>query len=200
MRNNPIPLVLTLAGVTWLVASSYNRRQPPGQDLQSRFARSGVGQKLHERASTARDRLHSAADSARQRFSGTSAEGEIGSEFDEYGMSERTGRFSSKLHSARDTARARVGQAQERVYNMLEEQPLVAGALAVAIGAILGTVLPSTSYENRMLGPARERALSRAQQLGEQQYENLKDTLQTQGTGASQTQSPGAESGLSGRA
>jgi hypothetical protein len=205
MRNNPGPIVLTLAGLTWLVTSSYNKRQPPGQDLQSRFSRSNVGQKLQERASSARERLHSAADSARQRFSRSGSSTEYGSseygDYGEYGATSSSGRFSNAMHSARDSARTRVSQAQDRVYNMLEEQPLVVGALAVAVGAIIGTAIPTTTYENRMLGPTRDRTLSKAQQLGEQQYEQLKETMQTQGSSTTGTQqSSGTESGLSGRA
>ena len=194
MRNNPIPIALALGGVTWLVASSYNKRQPPGQDLQSRFARSGVGQKLQARASTARERLHSAADSARQRFGHSSSE-EFGDYDTAYGEASESSRFSSSLHSARDKAGARARQAQDRLYTMLDDQPLVLGALAVAVGAMIGTLIPSTQYENRVLGEARDRALTKAQQLGEQQYEHLRESAE------SQTQPSGTgESSLSGRA
>lgn len=203
MRNNPIPIVLTLAGATWLVASSYNKRQPPGQDLQSRFARSGVGQKLQARASTARDRLQTAADSARQRFS-RGESGEYGSEYGtEFGESRGAGRVSSALHSARDNARSRASEAQERIYTMLDDQPLVLGALAVAVGAIIGTAIPSTQYENRMLGQARDRTLSKAQQLGQEQYEHLRESMESQGQGStatSGTQQTSTSDTLSGRA
>lgn len=165
MRNNPIPIVLTLTGLTWLVASSYNSRQPPGQDLSSRFSRSGVGQKLQQRAATARERLQSGTDRARQR---------IGS-----GQQEASGRISDRVHGARENARMRSRQAQERMHTMLDEQPLVLGALAVAVGAIIGTAIPTTQYENRVLGEARDRTLTKAQEVGEQQYENLKGTLQS---------------------
>lgn len=192
MRNNPVPIVMTLAGITWLVASSYNSRQPPGQDLSSRFARSGVGQKLQQRASTARERLHSTADSARQRLS--SSHGAASS------------RMSGAMYTARDNARLRAQQVQERVTGMLDEQPLVVGALAVAIGAIIGTAIPTTRYENRVLGEARDRTLTKAQELGEQQYENLRDSLQSQqGSSSMQPGTSGLQTGgtsetLSGRA
>ncbi len=203
MRNNPVPIVLTLAGVTWLVASSYNKRQPPGQDLQSRFARSGVGQKLQARASSARDRVKSAADSARQRFS----HGERVAEYEDYGSSAydtSSSRLSDALHSARENARARAHQAQDRIYTMMEDQPLVLGALAVAIGAIIGTAIPSTQYENRMLGRARDRTLTKAQQLGEQQYEHLRESMEPAGQGSAATsgtqQTSTTSDSLSGRA
>jgi hypothetical protein len=192
MRNNPVPIVLTLAGITWLVASSYNSRQPPGRDLSSRFARSGVGQKLQQRASTARERLHSTVDTTRDRLSST--------------RGAASGRVSGAMHSARDNARIRARQVQDRMYTMMDDQPLVLGALAVAVGAIIGTAIPSTQYENRVLGRARDRTFSKAQELGEQQYENLRGSLQSQGStqGSPQAGTSGTQSGtsetLSGRA
>jgi hypothetical protein len=184
MRNNPVPIVLTLAGVTWLVASSYNSRQAPGQDLSSRFARSGVGQKLQQRASTARERLHSSVESTRERLSTT--------------RGAASGRVSGAMHSARDSARMRARQVQDRVYTMMDDQPLVLGALAVAVGAIIGTAIPSTQYENRVLGQARDRTFSKAQELGEQQYENLRGSLQSQDAeGSSQGSSQGSSTGSS---
>ena len=192
MRNNPVPIVMTLAGLTWLVASSYNSRQPPGQDLSSRFARSGVGQKLQQRAQTARERLSETAASTRDRWSATTQ-----SARDRFASSDSgSGRVSSRLHSARDSARDRAHQVQERVSTMLDEQPLVVGALAVAVGAIIGTAIPSTQYENRVLGTARDRTLSKAQQLGEQQYDSLKSSVQTGGS----TPQSGVTETLAGRA
>ena len=192
MRNNPVPIVMTLAGLTWLVASSYNSRQPPGQDLSSRFARSGVGQKLQQRAQTARERLSETAASTRDRWSATTQ-----SARDRFASSDSgSGRVSSRLHSARDSARDRAHQVQERVSTMLDEQPLVVGALAVAVGAIIGTAIPSTQYENRVLGTARDRTLSKAQQLGEQQYDSLKSSMQTGGS----TSQSGVTETLAGRA
>lgn len=197
MRNNPIPIALTLAGITWLVASSYNARQPPGQDLRSRFSRSGVGQKLQARAQSARERVQSATEAARERFRSSSEERSELGEFGELASesSHRShGRYSEAWHSARDRAQERAREIQDRVYTMIDEQPLVLGALAVAIGAIIGTAIPSTSYEDRVLGRARDRTLSKAQELGERQYENLREGMK----GASQA--PDASETLSGRA
>jgi hypothetical protein len=193
MRNNPVPVVLTLAGITWLVASSYNSRQPPGQDLSSRFSRSGVGQKLQQRAQTARERIQSTASSARERLhSRSESSGEEWSSTS--GAS--SGRFSNAMHSARDNASVRAREMQDRVYSMMNEQPLVLGALAVAVGAIIGTAIPSSQYENRVLGTARDRTLTKAQELTQQQYESLKESMQ-QGTQSGQGQSSGtSQSGI----
>lgn len=208
MRTNPLPIALTLAGITWLVATSYNRRQPPGYDLRSRFARSRVGQKLDDTAARAREHWRSAAEAARERFDSLSAESDSSYD-DEYVSGEfgtrtrRGGHLSERLHAATDSARQRAHYAQERVYSMIDEQPFVAGALAVAVGALIGTLLPATQYENRVLGTARDRTLSKAQALGEEQYEHVRDALKSESEGGeTSTRSPGTtpNSPLSGRA
>src|SRR5690606_7522232 len=185
---------VTRAGVTWHVASGYNKRHPPGQDLQARLARSGVGQKLQARASTARERLHSAADSARQRFSRSSSSEEFGdydtaydtSAYDtSYGEPSKSSRFSSTLHSARDKAGLRARQAQDRLYTMLEEQPLVLGALAVEVGALLGTLMTSTHYVYRVDAQTVVPALTTSLHLGEHQYEQLSELFESQNPRAS---------------
>jgi ElaB/YqjD/DUF883 family membrane-anchored ribosome-binding protein len=198
MRNNPVPVVLTLAGITWLVASSYNSRQPPGQDLSSRFARSGVGQRLQQRAQTARERLQSTAETAREKLETTK---ESTRERLSSTRSAASGRLSNVAQSARETARIRASQVHDRVYTMMDEQPLVLGALAVAVGAMIGTAIPSSQYENRILGAARDRTLSKAQQLGQEQYDTLKGSLQQQGSqGQSGTSQSGVTETLAGRA
>jgi len=53
--------------------------------------------------------------------------------------------MSTQFHDQADSAR-----------NWMQEQPLVAGALGVAVGALLGSLLPSTSVENRLVGQSAD--------------------------------------------
>jgi hypothetical protein len=57
---------------------------------------------------------------------------------------------------------------------------LLFGGLAVAIGALLGALVPSTQYEDQVVGELRDRAVERAKQMGERQYQNLRNRLDTQ--------------------
>lgn len=103
-----------------------------------------------DRVGRARDGLHSSADRARQ------------------GLSSASDRAREGLHSASDRARAaaydaryrarRGGQAaQANFEHMLEEQPLVLGALALALGAAFGSALPRTRTEDDMMGEQSDR-------------------------------------------
>ena len=69
-------------------------------------------------------------------------------------------------------------QVQQRAYTMMDEQPLIVGALAVAAGALIGAALPTTQYENRTLGPVRDRTLEKAMVAGEREYQNLRSKLE----------------------
>ena len=53
------------------------------------------------------------------------------------------------------------------------------GGLAVALGALLGALIPSTEYEDKIVGQVRDRAIERAKQMGERQYQNLRSRLET---------------------
>jgi ElaB/YqjD/DUF883 family membrane-anchored ribosome-binding protein len=61
---------------------------------------------------------------------------------------------------------ARMGRGVQRAYagagNVLEEQPLVAAALGVSVGALLGACLPRTEWEDETIGPRRDEALREA--------------------------------------
>lgn len=77
-------------------------------------------------------------------------------------------------------SRDRVLAARERAYGtrisalrqtpqMIEERPLVAGAIALGLGVAVAVVLPRTRTEDRLLGPERDRLMARAQSALQQE-------------------------------
>ena len=50
-------------------------------------------------------------------------------------------------------------------------------ASRTALIALIGAALPITQYENRIVGPARDRTLARAKEVGQREYENLKQAM-----------------------
>lgn len=80
-------------------------------------------------------------------------------------------------HDARDAA-YRAGSASYRqasyygrrarrsFLDTLQEEPLILGAVAVAIGAAIGAALPSTRTEDEMMGDARDRIRDQAYDYG----------------------------------
>ena len=75
---------------------------------------------------------------------------------------------------ARRTARG-ARSAGSQLEDFLYDNPLAAGAIAVGIGAILGGLLPSTSIEDRYMGPARDEAMERARRVADETLEHGKE-------------------------
>lgn len=90
---------------------------------------------------------------------------------------------TSSLRSRNPLTRDRLESARERTQHQMasavEERPLLLGGLAVAIGALIGAVMPPTHYEDRTVGQMRDRAVERAKRMGERQYQNLRSRLET---------------------
>jgi hypothetical protein len=152
-RRNPVPIMITVAGLGWLVASSIRKRDaidvtPTTVDLDD-------GADLDD------DDAFGDASS----YEGSSS----------YRDSDT---LRSKVHDRVAAARAQTRRAQYRAVSAVEESPFLFGGLAIAIGALLGAVIPSTQYEDQVVGQVRDRAVERAKQMGERQYQNLRSRFQ----------------------
>jgi hypothetical protein len=68
-------------------------------------------------------------------------------------------------------------KARSTFSDLLSEQPLVLGALGLALGAILSAGLPTTAREREALGPYRDEAVNRAREAGREQMEKTREDL-----------------------
>lgn len=96
-----------------------------------------------------------------------------------------------KMHDARDAvsdARHRtsaaganvmgqVGSLNETMIHQLRDQPLVAGALAFALGAALGSALPPTEQEDSLVGEAADAVKDQASAQAADLYEQGKEKV-----------------------
>ncbi len=106
-------------------------------DIKDR-ARS-AGESISESASAAKDRLRNTAHEAGDAVRGAGR------------ATRRTGRAIGRKGR-------RLGhKAQRGFMNTLQEEPLVLGAIAVAVGAAIGAAFPSSRLEDRAVGRARDR-------------------------------------------
>ncbi|MGB3554306.1 MAG: DUF3618 domain-containing protein [Jannaschia sp.] len=101
-------------------------------------------------------------------------------------------RMSEGTEGMSEGARARVMQARQGAYraqrqmedamdryssqgrDMYDRQPLVGGLLALGLGAAIGSMLPRTEGEDRMLGSYRDRAFDEAEAIFSEESRKLK--------------------------
>jgi ElaB/YqjD/DUF883 family membrane-anchored ribosome-binding protein len=147
VRSNPVPVLLTAAGLLWLTTSIVKSRSTTGREAADAHT-GGVRQDANELARAA------------------------------------TGKLSSSMHAAKDRTRDVMHSVQNRTQaarsdfaQLVQEQPVALGAVALAVGALLGAAFPITPYEERVVGPVRDRTMARAKEVGERSYENLREAV-----------------------
>lgn len=165
VRDNPLALALVGSGLAWLMAgqgvssatSGSARSDPSG------FA-SDVASSVGDSISTARDAVSNAA----------------GSMGDTAGAAGQYARET--MHDLRDHAHD-IGQAtadlgakaRNTFFDALEREPLVVGALGIAVGAAIGAMIPATRTEDKYLAPAGRMAVNRAETLMAEGVKRAKD-------------------------
>jgi hypothetical protein len=100
------------------------------------------------------------------------------------GAGYRQGDNDGRMGQVGSAARHQVERARTGFEHMLEEQPLVLGAVAVALGAVLGATLPTSRIESRYLSPTRDRLQHRAGDYARQQWDKAKEVALSAGAAA----------------
>lgn len=151
-----------LSGSEGLTTSSYGSTRTDmsesghgsGSD-ESGSESGGLRQGISDTLSAARDRASSAAESIQ------SAAGSLGDSARDMlrGASDRA---SGMTHSLRDRTGHLAGQTRRTFLDTLEREPLIIGAIGLAVGAAVGAMLPSTRYEEELVGDQREQLKRKA--------------------------------------
>lgn len=155
VRRNPVPVLLTAVGLVWLTTSVLKSRtaasseDAEAEDLSMHHG-SGYGPagRAGELKRKATRKLSNSVDAMK-------------------------GRTKDAMHAVQQ----RTQGAGSYVSNLVQEQPVALGALALAAGALVGASIPITPYENRMVGPVHDRTMARAKELGQREYESLRETV-----------------------
>ena len=164
-------------------ASSFSSEGEQGPSMTDRAKATAAG--AREKADELRRRARDVAGRA------TSGVGQMGAR-----ARSGIGRAGRSFSAGADRTRAYAGQygrrAQRGFLHTLHEQPLMLGAIGLAVGAALGSILPSTERENRLMGDTRDRLKRRAVEEGREQlhkaeaaataaYEAARDEADRQG-------------------
>lgn len=124
-----------------------------------------------DRADELVDRARGAASDAAEGV--TARTGAISRKARQSMASARHGVRDARAHAARYGRRARQGML-ETFY----QQPLVLGALGVAVGAALGAALPPTDAEDELMGDTSDRIKRRAEATGREQVAKARATAE----------------------
>jgi len=207
VRDNPIPVALVGIGIAWLMVSGRQQSEPVRQryarsarrpvryvdeyegmdDAEYYAARDygtgrevggsdeGVMQRMASRTSeTTNDLKEKISDTA----SAVSGRVQQASQSARSRLQESAGSAQARMSEVTRRSQQQVERAKDRFGQMLEEQPLVMGAVGLAVGAALGAAIPSTRRENEMMGSARDDLLDRAKETAREQAETLKQSAQ----------------------
>jgi phage-related protein len=171
IKSNPVPALMTGVGLAWLYRSfsSGSSRKPSwDQERMSSYGMGsygeyrpmsssgsgGPGQVLDtvgEKVGAVGDKVSGAGETVGNKVSGVGET--VGS-----AASHVTGGVGSAAGQVGDQARTFAGSATQ----MISENALAAGAIAVAAGAAIGLLLPATETERRVMGDAGTKAIETA--------------------------------------
>ena len=167
LKANPVPAVLTSVGLLWL-ALGQNRTPAPattGTPLKDKL--SGALDSVANSAGHTRDSLNRGSHDVRDKVSGLGES--VAAKTSQTGE-----RLSDTAAQAKDTLADQAQQLKGTFDTLLREQPLVVGALGIALGALLGASLPRTETEDRALGKHSDKLTAKAKQAASSGYEQVK--------------------------
>ena len=187
-KGHPIRMAITAGVVTWLCMRNRSSSEqffgasdtswdqdeylPTEPSLSDRVsdAASTARQTVGEYASTAKQAVGGYASSAREtvgEYAATARE-----TVNDYAQS-----AASSARAASMRARSAASRATTTVDDFVHENPLAAGAIAVAIGAAIGLAVRSTAYEDRTMGATRDQALAKAKNVANNVKQNVGDKV-----------------------
>lgn len=189
LRENPIPIALIGLGVAWLAISQTRRpTSAVGYESGSGYYPTyegydegdGLRAKVKAKAEAAKAKLAATADKAKSRLADTRAHASDG-------VTQARGKAGEMAHKAQEKAGEYGRVARRRFDETLDSEPLVIGAIGLAVGAAIGAALPSTPVERRYIGPARSKVADRAKasldevkDVAQRAYGQVKDELHRQ--------------------
>ena len=78
-----------------------------------------------------------------------------------------------------------IDQGTGQVRRLIDENPLAAGVVAIAAGAAIGMLVPTTSVERQAIGPKRDQLVGQAETTVNDALDRIDETSQTDITGES---------------
>lgn len=175
VQENPIPLILTATGIAWMMFFSGRRSTAKSDDFKTADepwggvpgaiaeTSSRIGDQMKSGAETARSQVAQSADAVKETVNRTTDAVK-----DTYNRT--TDAVKDKMERTRNLAHVQAQRARDRFNMTLEEQPLVLGAIGIAIGAAVGALLPSTKQEDRLMGEVSDKTVEKGKEFAATSY------------------------------
>ena len=177
IRENPIPAAMIGVGIGWL---AWSMRSRGGSSGQPRYSRPRYQQPYYDGDEhtyipaderSAESQIASATHSVTDRASNiASSMADTASNAADVASKVATDVVSNVSETARNQS--------VRARDAFQEQPLVMGAIALAMGLATGFLVPSTEVEGEMLGDKREALIDRARDVLEEKKDQAQHVAQ----------------------
>ena len=200
IRQNPVPAAMVALGLGWLIVEGRGPRvghAPPGY--------SPVGSRVDQFTDRVQDRTEEFADDAesamlKAKLAAEEKVSQVGDMAEQaqdqvtHLSDEAKAKAEELRHEAKGKAeelRVEVQQqaeyAKTRVGEFVHRNPLAAGAIALAIGAALGSVIPETPQEDALMGEQHDRLMSEAEQRAQDTLQRAKSVAKEAAQSAKET-------------
>jgi ElaB/YqjD/DUF883 family membrane-anchored ribosome-binding protein len=152
----------------WMSEQGSNLREKIGEKAeQLRETAQHVGEQVSEKVEEWTDRIRSQSNA-------------VGQQADYY-SDQAQGRMANMGEQAAymgEQAQAYMQQTGQQLQRTLEDNPLVFGGVALAVGALIGMALPVTRREQEMLGPWRDQVIHSAQEVASDVAERVQQVAE----------------------
>lgn len=191
LRRNPIPAAMTAFGLAWLWTHrstesghswqggrgwSYADSPRYGSERYGVRYGEGGGQDYGRTGGGSAESGRGTAESIRGRASETM--GSVGES-----ASHAADSAGRTMQHVPDQLGSMTQQTGDTLGRMIDDNPLGAGAVALAVGTAIGLALPETRTERRVLGPASQGLIERAGEAVQQPLQEMEQQAQGKGQG-----------------
>jgi hypothetical protein len=184
-RANPLPLAAIGIGVLWLLSSSASSRaRSASQDPYPFPTRKTHGEgRMRNLRSTASQAAGRVADQVRPDAEGNRLQRMEHSLWEKAGdlrgkttetMQGVTGRLQGLTEKMRGVSGS-IDRSRSAMSELLEQQPLVVGAVGLAVGASIASMLPVTETEEQWLGNSAQRLNEGLREAAAEGYEAVRE-------------------------
>ena len=185
--DNPVPVAILGAGLAWLMLAQ--RKSQGGRAVQAAKGDGSVATTEPASLNERTDRTSTMASKVEKTTRRTSRKAEAATDKASEAATSAYERASDMMDRARETTTETYGRARDAaersmssavqgargLTKFMQDEPLVVAGLGIALGALVGALLPATDLENRTMGEASNQLKRDAREAAREQWERGKD-------------------------